>query len=153
LADERFEFDDIDGFGEMCGEAGGSALLDVLFGSPAAQADSLKGMPLAQLGEQMHSIAVGESYVANEQVDFEFVRHFDGAADAVGDGDGMAGFLKQMSQGGGGVGMILDQKNPEGTVLSRRARRGALMIYRYGRSHNPYCPAQKTELLWLDFNK
>ena len=126
LGDDFFELGKIHGLGEMGGETGGAALLDVFFLAETAQRDA--GKEIAGGAEGAHEIeagAVGETEIAEEQIEGSL------GGEAQGGGD-VRGGLNLVALGGekaghdaGGVAMIFHQQDAQRAGGRRRSGGGS----------------------------
>jgi hypothetical protein len=106
---------EIDGLGEIVGEAGLAGSGDVFFHSETGQSDGGDGdiLRLTKLADQIVAGAVGKADIAEKEIE-RFFGGLDGAGDGVGEFDVVAEAQEQTAQDMRGVFVIFHQQNAQG---------------------------------------
>src|SRR5256885_9000191 len=108
--DRRFEFLQLYRLDQMFREPGCDALCDIGVHPETADGNATNGAGGAKNAEQIHSVAVGQTDVADQQVErIARACFLESCAHAVDGYDKVAAKFEQALQRGTGIGMIVDE--------------------------------------------
>ena len=122
LLDDSFKPAEVDGFGEVNGEPGRQALLDVARRAEARERDPWNRLAGANGFHQLKAAAIGELDVADQHVAIGFGREPKTCGHVAGGGDVVAAASQHRREEGERVGIVVDEQDLQAARRGSRRR-------------------------------